>query len=128
MSSFQKMVTFYVVYTISTTYSINITRFNSHSVTTTETHNICIVIAIWAPIILVSLVEKKFWSDKLYLVPLLLYVLLIYRFILWMLKFGMLFMPLYLVALLEPSAIWERLVTCLLQYFIWSLCNSLLLL
>ena len=92
MSSFQKMVTFYVVYTISTTYSINITRLNSHSVTTTETHNICIVIAIWAPIMLVSLVG---------LVPLLWlshfcafssfhsYDLSIYRFILWMLKFGM---------------------------------------
>ena len=128
MSSFQKMVTIFVLYTIFTTYSVNITGFNSHSVTSTETHNICIVIAIWAPIMLVSLVG---------LVPLLWlshfcafssfhsYDLSIYRFILWMLKFGMLFMPLYLVALLEPSAIWERLVTCLLQYFILSLRNFL---
>lgn len=43
--------------------------FNSHIVTATETHNISVIIAIWAPIILVSLVARESWSDKL--IPLL---------------------------------------------------------
>ena len=117
---------------IFATYSVSITSFNSHSVTTTETHNICIVIAIWAPIILVSIVGKEFWNIELHLIPLiflnictLIHSIFIcfYRFILWIHKYGMLFMPLCLVALLEPSAIWERLVACLLQHFIFDLCN-----
>ncbi|RDX90563.1 putative callose synthase 6, partial [Mucuna pruriens] len=44
-----------------TTYSVSIAGFNSHSVTATETHNICVVIAIWAPIILVYFMDTQIW-------------------------------------------------------------------
>lgn len=71
MSSFQKMVTFMSFFSIFTAYSVSIASFNLHSINATETHNICIVIAIWAPIILVSLLETEFWNHKLYLVSLL---------------------------------------------------------
>ena len=132
MSSFQKMVTFYVPFHYL--YYISISCFNSHFVSATETHNICIVIAIWAPIVLVSSIEMEFRSEKLCLVPFLwlshFFALIdspiMCRCILWILKYGMPSMPLCLVGLLEPSAIWVRLVANLLQYYISNLCNILL--
>jgi len=56
---------------IFATCSVVIASFNSHFVTATETHNICIVIAIWAPIILVSIVGKEFWTKELQFILLL---------------------------------------------------------
>ncbi|KAK7305003.1 hypothetical protein VNO77_42901 [Canavalia gladiata] len=52
---------FYVLSAVFTTYSFNIASFNSHSISAAETHNICIVIAIWAPIILVYFMDTQIW-------------------------------------------------------------------
>lgn len=42
------------LYFYITLYTVDLASTNSHSSNATETHNVCIVIAIWAPIILVS--------------------------------------------------------------------------
>ena len=79
------------------------------------THNIGVVIAIWAPIVLEVNGELTWeWLLFLFFFALLWTILttpLVHRSISWIHKYGMPYSPLFLVAFMEHSAIWVRLVT-----------------
>lgn len=108
MSSFQ-MVKFHLLcYSYGKSFYDGRTNNESPSKFDVVSHNIGVVVAIWAPIVLVSRRNsvKTLFTTVLNVENL--HYFMVYRFTLWMRKFGMLYFLPFSVGFMEPSAVWVR--------------------